>query len=75
MLLAYGEQAGVDRVKLAACIDAKSSMPRVSAYSAEGKRVDVDRTPTSFINGKKVVGLDSPESYFQAVDEALRNAK
>ncbi len=75
LLLAYGEQSGVDRVKLAACIDAKASLPRVNADSAEGKRVDVDRTPTSFINGKKVLGLDSPESYYQAVDEALRNAK
>jgi protein-disulfide isomerase len=75
LLLSYGEQAGVDRVKLAACIDAKSTLPRVEADAAEGKRVNVDRTPTSFINGKMFVGLPSPESYYQAVDEALRAAR
>jgi protein-disulfide isomerase len=75
LLLTYGEQAGVDRVKLAACIDAKSSLPRVEADVAEGKRVNVDRTPTAFVNGKMIIGLPSPETYYQAVDEALRGAK
>jgi protein-disulfide isomerase len=75
LLLTYGEQAGADRVKLAACIDAKSSLPRVEADVAEGKRVNVDRTPTAFINGQMIVGLPSPETYYQAVDEALRGAK
>ena len=75
LLLTYGEQAGVDRVKLAACIDSKSSLPRVEADVAEGKRVNVDRTPTAFVNGKMIIGLPSPETYYQAVDEALRGAK
>jgi protein-disulfide isomerase len=75
ILLDYGEQAGVDRVKLAACIDAKSSWPHVEADMAEGKRVNVDRTPTAFINGKMLVGMPSAEAYFQAVDEALRGTK
>jgi protein-disulfide isomerase len=75
LLLTYGEQAGVERVKLAACIDAKSSLPRVEADMAEGKRVNVNSTPTAFINGKMIIGLPSPETYYQAVDEALRGAK
>jgi protein-disulfide isomerase len=75
LLLDYGEQAGVDRVKLAACIDAKSSWPRIEADLAEGKRLNVDRTPTAFINGKLMVGMPSADAYFQAVDEALRGAK
>ena len=75
LLLTYGEQAGVDRVKLAACIDAKASLPRVEADLAEGKRVNVDRTPIAFVNGKMIIGLPSPETYYQAVDEALRGAK
>lgn len=72
MILNYGEQAGVDRVKLAACLDSKASLPRVNADREEGKRVHVDRTPTAFVNGKMIVGLPSPEAYFQAVDEALK---
>jgi protein-disulfide isomerase len=74
-LLSYGEQVGIDRVKLAACIDAKSTLPRIQRDLAEGKRVNVDRTPTLFINGKMVVGLPSEDAYFQAINEAMRNGK
>jgi len=70
-LLSYGEQAGVDRVKLAGCLDAKSSYPRIQRDLAEGKRVNVDRTPTLFINGKMLIGLPSDDAFFQAVDAAL----
>jgi protein-disulfide isomerase len=72
MVLNYGEQAGADRVKLAACLDAKASWPRVNADHEEGNRVNVVSTPTAFVNGKMIVGLPSAETYFQAVDEALK---
>ncbi|HMD84226.1 MAG TPA: thioredoxin domain-containing protein [Terriglobia bacterium] len=71
MLLSNGEQAGVDRVKLAGCLDARSTLPRVQRDLAEGKRVTVDRTPTLFINGRKMVGLPSDDAYFQAIDAIL----
>jgi protein-disulfide isomerase len=74
-LLSFGEQAGVDRVKLAGCVDAKSTLPRVKRDLAEGKRINVDRTPTVFVNGKMIVGLPSEDAYFQAINEALRNGK
>lgn len=70
-LLSFGEQAGLDRVKLAGCIDAKSSYPRVQRDMAEGKRLDVNQTPTLFINGRMIIGLPSEAGFFQAVDEAL----
>ena len=71
-LLTFGEQAGLDRVKLAACIDAGSSVPRIQRDMAEAKRLDVVSTPTAFINGKMIVGLPSEDAYYQAIDEALR---
>ncbi len=74
-LLSYGEQAGVDRVKLAGCLDARSSLPRVQRDLAEGKRINVDRTPTLFINGHKMVGLPSDDAYFQAIDALLSGGK
>jgi protein-disulfide isomerase len=74
-LLSYGEQAGLDRVKLAGCLDAKSSYPRIQRDVAEAKRINVDRTPTMFINGRMIVGLPSDEAYFQAIDGALRGGK
>jgi protein-disulfide isomerase len=71
-LLSYGEQAGVERAKLAGCVDAKSSYPRIQRDMAEAKRINVNQTPTLFINGRMMIGLPSDEAYFQAIDEALR---
>jgi len=74
-LLNFGEQAGLDRVKLSACIDAKSTWPRIEADLAEGKKLNVASTPTSFINGRMLVGIGSQDGYLQTVDEALRAAQ
>ena len=71
-LLSYAEQAGVERVKLAGCLDAKSSYPRIQRDVAEAKRMSVNQTPTLFINGRMMIGLPSEQAYFQAIDEALR---
>jgi len=75
MLLSNGEQAGVDRVKLAGCLDARSTLPRIQRDVAEAKRVNVDRTPTLFINGRKMVGLPSDDAYFQTIDAILGGGK
>ena len=75
MVLNYGEQAGADRVKLAACLDSKASMPRIEADLKEAKAVHVDRTPTAFVNGKMLIGLPSNEDYYRAVDEVLHAGK
>jgi protein-disulfide isomerase len=74
-LLTYGEQAGLDRVQLAGCVDAKSSLPRIQRDMAEAKRVNVDRTPTLFVNGRMMVGLPSDDAYFQLIDTILRGGK
>jgi protein-disulfide isomerase len=57
---------------LAACIDSKASLPRIEENVREGNLVGVSRTPTSFVNGKMVVGLESPDAFYKVVDEALR---
>jgi protein-disulfide isomerase len=71
-VLSFGEQAGLDRVKLAGCLDAKSSLPRIQRDMAEAKRIDVNQTPTLYINGRMLIGLPSEDAYFQAIDAALR---
>ncbi len=75
LMISYGEQLGVDRVRLAACIDSKASLPKVEANFREGQSVGVQATPTSFINGKMVVGMPSLESFYQTIDEALQARK
>lgn len=74
-LLSFGEQAGLDRVQLAGCLDAEASLPRVQRDAEEGKRLGVDRTPTLYINGKMMVGLPSEDAYFQTIDEFLKSSK
>jgi len=70
-LLALGNDAGVDRSRLAACIDSKASLSRVEAARQEGEDLGVDKTPTTFVNGKIIVGLASQATFDQIVDEAL----
>jgi protein-disulfide isomerase len=70
-MLSLGEQSGVDRVKLAACIDSKASLPRVEKGLREGQLLGVSSTPTFFVNGKILAGAAAPEAFFKMVDEAL----
>jgi protein-disulfide isomerase len=74
-LMGYADQVGVDRVKLAGCLDSKASLPRVNMGMGEGKRLEIQSTPTCFINGRMLVGYPSPEAYYKAVDAALKEAK
>jgi len=74
-LLNLGEQTGIDRVKLATCIDSKSSLPRIEDSAREGQALGVAQTPTTFVNGKVVVGSPEPTEFFKIVDEALRASK
>ncbi len=75
MLLNFGDQVGVDHVRLAACLDAKSTLPRIEENTLEAKKLDIQSTPTCYINGRMLVGLPSAEAYYMAVNEALRAAK
>jgi protein-disulfide isomerase len=70
-LLSLGEDAGVDRSKLAACIDSKASLSRVEAARQEGKDLGINGTPTSFVNGRIVIGLPPEATFDKIVDEAL----
>jgi protein-disulfide isomerase len=74
-LLSLGEQIGLNRLQLATCIDAKVSLQRVEENFREATAIGVQSTPTTFINGRRIVGLPSPQEYFKAVDKALRAAR
>jgi protein-disulfide isomerase len=74
-LLDYGEQAGLNRLKLAACMDSNASLPRVEAGLREGTKLEVASTPTFFINGKILVGPGDPQTFYNVIDEDLRHNK
>lgn len=75
MLLSLGEQAGINRLKLAGCLDAKASLPRVEAGYREGMKLQVLYTPTLFINGVRVAGWHPPEDYYRIIDAELHQAR
>ena len=71
LLIDYGQQVGIDRLQLSGCIDSKASLPRIEENVKEAKAVDVNSTPTFFINGRVLIGGGPPEAFYQAIDEAL----
>ncbi len=75
LLLDFGQRVGINRLKLATCIDSKQSLPRVEADAQEGQQLGIASTPTLFVNGRPVVGLPSPERFYKIIDDALRAAK
>jgi protein-disulfide isomerase len=75
MLLHLGAEAGVDNMKLAACIDSKETLPRVEANTHEGDAIGVGQTPTSFINGRTLVGAPAASEFYKLIDEAMRDPK
>ncbi|HLW79400.1 MAG TPA: DsbA family protein [Terriglobia bacterium] len=71
LLLQYGQEAGIDRLKLSACIDSKASQHRIDADKREADRLGVNKTPTSFVNGRIVVGMPPADEFYKIVDAAL----
>jgi protein-disulfide isomerase len=75
LLLDYGETVGLDRLKLATCIDSKASLPRVEASLREGNMLGVTSTPTFFINGEMINRVLTPDQFYAVVDAALKAAR
>jgi protein-disulfide isomerase len=75
MLLHFGAEAGVDNMKLAACIDSRASLFRVEANIREGEALGIGQTPTSFINGRILVGAPSSTEIYKLIDEAMHDTK
>jgi protein-disulfide isomerase len=70
-LLSLGEQAGLNRINLSSCLDAKASLSRIEASRSEAQALGVNQTPTFFVNGRIVIGIQSSSSFYAIVDKAL----
>jgi len=75
MLLHIAAEAGVDNMKLAACYDAKSSLSRVEANMREAEALGVGQTPTSYINGRILIGAPPAADINKLIDEAMHDPK
>lgn len=75
LLLDYGETVGINRLKLATCIDSRVTLPRVEADLREGYKLGIFSTPTFFINGQLVDRHLSPVQFYAVVNKALKDAR
>jgi protein-disulfide isomerase len=57
-VLAWAGKNGIDSVQLGRCITAKAGDAEVARNIAEGHSLNVTGTPSLFINGRKVSGVD-----------------
>ncbi len=48
------QQKGIDALQLGQCMDTKATEAEVNRDEAEGRELQVDRTPTIFINGRRI---------------------
>lgn len=75
MLLHLGAQAGIDNLKLASCVDSKTTLPRIEANGREGEALGIASVPTFFVNGRVVVGAPALSALYKILDEALQAKK
>jgi len=55
-VMAWAPTAGVDSIQLGRCVDGKTTDSEVARTITEGRSLGLDATPTTFINGRKLVG-------------------
>jgi len=57
----WAGQNNLDALQLGRCLDTKSTEPEVNRSIAEGRALELRGTPTLFINGRKIGGLQWPD--------------
>src|SRR5689334_9745418 len=55
-VMTWAGTAGVDAIQLGRCVEGKVTDKEVAQNMAEGRALGLDATPTTFINGRKLVG-------------------
>ncbi|HEY4261393.1 MAG TPA: DsbA family protein, partial [Schlesneria sp.] len=55
-IMKWAPTAGIDSIQLGRCIESKATDAEVAKNIADGMALGVDATPTTFMNGRKLVG-------------------
>ena len=79
MLKGYVKDSGGNPDEVAACVAKPETEKRVNDSIALGQKLEVNSTPTFFINGRRVVGFSSQQTPYDAVkamvDYEVANSK
>ena len=62
---------GMDVVKFQECFDGKQTADAVKADTTEATALGVNSTPTFFVNGRRLAGAQTAESFKQTIDREL----
>jgi protein-disulfide isomerase len=73
-LLALGDSAGLDRVKLTRCVTSQATAPEVEADAARARRAGARSTPTFYIEGGLIEGAP-PIGVLRVVLDSIYQAK
>ena len=74
-LVTYARRLGLPREAFVACLDEGRHRAAVRADVREGRAAGVTGTPTFFVNGRRMVGVQPLEVLREAVQDALDDAK
>ncbi len=70
-LIGFGQELGLDMTAFEQCVNSDATVARVQADTEEGSSFGVRSTPTFFVNGQPLVGLQSVEEFRTAIEQAL----
>jgi len=55
----YATEAGLDAASFKSCMAGPEAAATVNASHANGEKLEVNSTPTVFVNGRRMVGADT----------------
>jgi protein-disulfide isomerase len=67
-VLAFAKEKQLDTLQLTRCMDTRATEAEVDKSIAEGKALDINSTPTLFVNGRRLVGQVAWPNLRQIID-------
>lgn len=74
-VMEFGAQKNLDALQLTRCIDTKATEKDVEKSQAEGRALQINSTPTLFVNGRRLMGKVEWAQLKQVIDHEIEYQK
>jgi protein-disulfide isomerase len=74
-VLEFAAGKGIDKDQLSKCIDTRATEEEVNNTREEGKGLEINSTPTTFVNGRRMVGTLQWEDLKRVIDYEIEYQK
>ena len=74
-IIEFAGGKGVDSAQLSSCIDSKATEEEVDKTKAEGRSLEVNSTPTLFVNGRRMTGTVQWQDLKRVIDYEIEYQK